>query len=295
MSAPVLAADAASHLDSPGLLGTVGLAVLGGLGMYFLIGAIFELAYYRRREQAAEWKCQPGRWPTPRARRHELWLGTANLTAASVASGLFVHHVTHGGYTTMYVSLAEHGLAYSIASGVGYLVVSDLLLYWAHRLFHTPALYRGVHKLHHRWGSPTAFTAMAMHPIEFATYQSIAILPLFVVPLHAYAVIAVLVVTNYYALVDHSGVKTWSWLPFIAPSQFHDDHHAHFHVNYGQTLPFWDRMFGTARRRGRRYGVEVFGGKGAGDAAAPAAPFWDYARGATNDEPAADSARAAAR
>jgi hypothetical protein len=128
---------------------------------------------------------------------------------------------------------------------------------------------------------------MAMHPIELATYQSIMLVPLFFVPLSVYAVVAVLVATNYYALVDHSGVRARSWLPFIAPAQFHDDHHAHFHVNYGQSFFLWDRVFGTMRRKGRKYGVEVFGGKGAGEAAAPV-EYWDY----TQEEVAAAPAPA---
>jgi lathosterol oxidase len=43
---------------------------------------------------------------------------------------------------------------------------------------------------------------------------------------------------------------------------FHDDHHVHFHCNFGQHLTLWDRMHGTLRRVNRRYGAEVFGGRG---------------------------------
>src|SRR6266581_3621069 len=91
--------SAAPSLDWPGLLRCVGLALLGGLGMYFVVGGVFELAYYRRREAASEWKCQPRRWPSPKARKDEIVLGSANMAAASTASGLFVYYVSHGGYT----------------------------------------------------------------------------------------------------------------------------------------------------------------------------------------------------
>ena len=66
-----------------------------------------------------------------------------------------------------------------------------------------------------------------------------------------------------------------AWQP---PPRFHDDHHAHFHVNYGQTLGLWDRLFGTWRRVGRVYGADVYGGKGAPLAAdgAGAARYVDY-------------------
>lgn len=271
-----------ASIDWGSLAGYVAIAVAGGLGMYFVIGGVFEFAFYRRREAAHLWKCQPKRWPSPKARRAEIVLGSANMTAASIASGVFVYYVDNGGYTTLYSSLDVHGLAFTVATGVVYVLGTDFALYWAHRIFHTPRLYRAIHKVHHRWTSPTAFTAMAMHPVEFATYQSMMLIPLFILPVNTYVVIATLVVTNYYALVDHSGVKAHSWLPLIAPAQFHDDHHAHFHVNYGQSFSLWDRLFGTMRRKGRRYGVDVFGGKGEGDPSDKTS-YWDYRRRATND------------
>ena len=64
-------------------------------------------------------------------------------------------------------------------------------------------------------------------------------------------------------MVDHSGIDLHSWLPWQPPTRFHDDHHVHFHVNYGQNLGVWDCLFGTYRREGRVYGVDVFGGRGA--------------------------------
>lgn len=273
----------AAGIDWSALLRFVGMAVAGGVGFYAIVGGIFELAYYRRRAQAHEWKCQPKRWPSPKARRQEILLGTANLTAFSAASGVMVYYISRGGCPTLYSSLQVHGVAYTVASSLAYMLGTDFALYWAHRLYHTPHLYRAIHRVHHRWVSPTSFTSTAMHPVEFATYQSIMLAPIFFVPLNMYAVIATLVVTNYYALVDHSGVKTHSWLPFIGPSMFHDDHHAHFHVNYGQTLAVWDRLFGTMRRKGRRYGVDVFGGKGAGGSDAAPAAYWDYGRDAVDE------------
>src|SRR5262249_12676580 len=101
-------------IDWASLFGSVGLALLGGLGMYFGIGGIFELAYYRRRNAAAEWKCQPRRWPSPKARRDEIILGAANLSAASSASGIFVYYVKHGGYTTLYYSFETHGILFTL-------------------------------------------------------------------------------------------------------------------------------------------------------------------------------------
>ena len=256
--------------------GYVAVAIAGGLGMYFGIGGLFELRYYRRRREAERWKLQPRRWPTRRARRREIALGAANMTLGSIASGLFAHHVASGGASSIYASLEAHGLIFSIATTAIYFVVTDGVLYGAHRLLHRKTLFRWIHRVHHRWTSPTAFTAAAMHPIEFATYQAIMLAPLFVLPIHVVGLVAVLVYQNTIALLDHSGVALGSVLPWQPPPRFHDDHHVHFHVNYGQTLGLWDRVFGTWRRAGRVYGEHVFGGKGAALGPEGAATFIDY-------------------
>ncbi len=264
------------------------LAIAGGLGMYFGIGGFFEWRYYRRRGEAETWKIQPRRWPGPRARRNEILLGAANLTAGSIASGIFAHHVATGGETAIYFDLQTHGLAFTLATAVGYFLLTDAMLYGAHRLMHRKTLFRYIHRVHHRWTSPTAFTSAAMHPAEFVLYQGLMIAPLFVLPIHVGGVIAVLLYHNLIALLDHSGVDLASALPWQPPPRFHDDHHVHFHVNYGQTLGVWDRVFGTWRRAGRVYGEHVFGGKGAplGPEAAPA-PRIDYRKRAPAPAPVA--------
>lgn len=260
----------------------LGAAIAGGLGMYFGIAGAFHLIYYRgRRERAAEWKCQPRRWLTPKLSRHQLLLGTANMLGASIASGFFTAYLAGGGRSAVYFDLQQHGLLYALGGTVLYFLLTDAGLYWAHRTFHRPLLFRYIHRWHHRYTAPSAFTAMAMHPVELATYQSIMLLPLFVLPVHVGGLIFVLVYQNYVALVDHSGIDFHSWLPWQPPTRFHDDHHVHFHVNYGQNMGLWDRIFGTYRRQGRVYGVEVFGGRGAPASDAPAsapAPLFDYSR-----------------
>jgi lathosterol oxidase len=228
-------------------LGFVVAAVAGGLGMYFGIGGLFELLFYRRRADAVSWKSQPGRWPPKKARRAEIALGAANLTAASIASGLFAHHVATGGHTSIYWG-ARHGLGFSIATAVLYFVLTDGALYWAHRILHHRLLFRHIHRVHHRWTSPTAFTSAAMHPVEFALYQSIMFVPLFFLPIHVVGLVIVLVYQNTIALIDHSGVNLRSPIPWQPPARFHDDHHVYVHCNFGQTLGVWDRIFQSERR-----------------------------------------------
>jgi lathosterol oxidase len=261
-------------------LSFVGVSVAGGLGMYWGISGAFELLYYRaRRDRAAEWKCQPQRFLSPKHQRDQFLLGTANVILVSILSGLFAGYLASGGPSAVYFDLQKHGVVASVLLTVVYFLLTDAGLYWAHRLFHRPRLFRLIHRHHHRYTSPTAFTAMAMHPLELLTYQTVMLVPLFVLPLHVGGLIAVLVYQNYVAMVDHSGVDLHSWIPWQPPTRFHDDHHVYFHVNYGQNMGVWDLVFGTYRREGRVYGVEIFGGKGAPAAGSDApARYVDYGK-----------------
>ena len=280
------------------LLRAVAGSVVGGLGSYYAIAALLHFLYDRRRDRAAEWKCQPGRFLTRQQERQQLLLGSGNLFAGSVASGLFVYYVAKGGYTTLYFDHARHGWTTTVLTGVAYFLGTDLVLYWAHRTLHVPALFRAIHRHHHRYVSPTSITAMAMHPLEFAIYQGTMLVPLFFLPVHVGAVIATLVYSHYYAQMDHSGVRMRAWVPWQPPTQFHDDHHALFHVNYGQNSALWDRLFGTLRREGRVYGAQVFGGKGAPVGKEDGPPrYFDYAKlwNADPAEPTAERGAAKGR
>jgi lathosterol oxidase len=245
------------------LAGFEAFALAGGLGIYFVLGGYFEWAYYRRRRSdPASWKIQPQRFTARPRRRAEIAFSVLNLTAASLFSGYLAYRVATDNPTLVYLG-DRYGVAYGIAATLAYFLVTDLGLYWMHRLMHRPLLFRVIHRWHHRTLSPTAFTASAMHPLEFAVYQAAAMTPLFVFPIPAWGVVATLLFHNVVALFDHSGVDFTAWFPWQPPPRFHDDHHAHFHVNYGQTLGLWDRMFGTWRCEGRVYGEHVFGGRGA--------------------------------
>jgi sterol desaturase/sphingolipid hydroxylase (fatty acid hydroxylase superfamily) len=49
-----------------------------------------------------------------------------------------------------------------------FMVVEDALFYTAHRLLHAnPAMYKAVHKFHHRWAQSISVSAESTHPVEF--------------------------------------------------------------------------------------------------------------------------------
>jgi lathosterol oxidase len=234
-------------LDLVTLAGFEAMALSGGLGIYFGLGGYFEWAYYRRRRaDVAAWKIQPRRFTAVRRRRAEIAVSVVNLVAASLVSGFLAWRIAGDNPTQVYLGDA-HGIAFGVFATAAYFFATDFGLYWMHRWMHQPLLFRAIHRWHHRTLSPTAFTASAMHPLEFATYQGVAALPLFLFPIPAWGVGFTLLYHNVVALFDHSGIDFGKWFPWQPPPRFHDAHHAHFRLNYGQTLGLWDRVFGTER------------------------------------------------
>lgn len=242
----------------------VALSMAGGIGILWTIGGYYHVRYYlRRRHEPETWKCQPGRFLRPDQQRQAMFLSTANLGVGGLISGSLIYAVQHGMSSPIYTDVAEYGWTYTLLSTVVLFVLLDALAYYAHRALHAKALFRRFHRWHHRYVATSPFVVTAMHPVEFLVFQTVTFVPLFVFPFHAVSIIVVLVYTLAFNVIDHSGVRLVSRIPWQGPSMYHDDHHVHFHCNFGQHLMLWDRLHGTLRRIDRRYGAEVFGGKGA--------------------------------
>ena len=65
------------------------------------------------------------------------------------------------GHSKLYEDVGKYGWTYLAASVVMYLVFTDFLIYWIHRLEHHPRIYKYIHKPHHKWvGESTPF-----HPL----------------------------------------------------------------------------------------------------------------------------------
>ncbi len=228
------------------LLKCIAITVSGGIFIYWIPSLILHALYYKQRQHEPElWKVQPDRWATKRLAKEERRLGTLNMVTVSMVSGILYYHVKMGGFSMLYFDVTQYGWAYTIFSTVAFFIVGDFSLYWAHRF-------------HHRYRTPSAFTAIASHPLETLTFQAITLAPIFLVPLHPGGVIAVLLYQHSVSLIDHSGIRFGMVLPWQGPAAFHDDHHTYFHVNFAQTIHWWDHLFGTWRSEELSYGEESF-------------------------------------
>lgn len=236
----------------------------GGLAIYWSVAGFYHFKYYvRRAGDAASWKCQPRRFLRPDQQRDAMRSSCQNLLIAGVLTGTLIYALTRGADLPIYFRVAEHGWLYTAVSTVVLFVLLDGLAYYVHRAFHQRWMFRMFHRHHHRYVATTPFVVVAMHPVEFISLQTATFLPLFFIPFHYVSIIAVFVYAFVFNIIDHSGVRLHSRIPWQGPSTFHDDHHAYFHCNFGQHLTLFDRLHGTLRRTGRRYGRDVFGGRGA--------------------------------
>ena len=267
--------DAADWLE---WLGVVVGSMLGGLAIYFAVAGYYHLRYYVRRGDSPEdWKLQPKRKVKPAQQRRAIYASSRNLAIGGFITGNLVFAMQRGLETPIYFDVEDYGWGWTVLGTPVLFVLIDGAAYYVHRLLHHPFFYRNFHRFHHRWGAPTPWVVVAVHPVEFLMLQVATFLPLFIIPFHFVSVILVFVYVLVFNIVDHSGVRLTSVLPWQGPSAYHDDHHVHFHVNFGQHLTLFDRLHGTLRRERRTYGVENFGGRGkASDGEDEPPPFVRY-------------------
>ncbi|MFT4569803.1 MAG: lathosterol oxidase [Candidatus Binatia bacterium] len=248
----------------------VGVATFFGLAIYHVVAGYYHYRYYYLRHDEPEtWKCQPKRFLTAKLHRISMMSGSANLALGGVVTGILIYGIDQGLPTMLYYDVADYGWFYTLVSIPVLFAVIDAAAYYVHRALHFKPLYARFHKFHHRFVATSPYVATALHPIELLWLQAASLMWIFLVPLHPAVVSVVLVYILIFNIIDHSGVRLVSSLPWQGPSAYHDDHHAHFHVNFGQHLMIWDRMHGTLRRQGRSYGNEVFGGRGTSESGNP--------------------------
>jgi len=136
-------------------------------------------------------------------------------------------------------------------------VMEDLCFYTSHRILHeVPYLYKNIHKQHHEFTAPFAWTGAYAHPLEFllgnalpASAGALVLLP-FGILLHPLVMWVWLALRVYYVTDAHCGYS-FPWglenifgFAICGPAH-HDYHHKAFHGNYASTLRYLDKILGT--------------------------------------------------
>jgi sterol desaturase/sphingolipid hydroxylase (fatty acid hydroxylase superfamily) len=135
-----------------------------------------------------------------------------------------------------------------------FILSEDTIFFWTHYLFHTPWLYKNIHKKHHVYKQPTGVTAVLSDPIEtIQTQFAFWFMPMFVKETHIFTLCLWITIRVYQTIIAHSGynfpyISTQYWLPELMPGAIaHDFHHQHGKWNYGSFFSIWDRLMGTHR------------------------------------------------
>ena len=130
----------------------------------------------------------------------------------------------------------EYYYLITIVRLISTVLVEDVLFYTLHRTLHTKELYHSVHKKHHKFNQPVAFTAIYCTVTEhiFANITPVLLAPC-VVGLPWDWVKVWVVLTTVSVLMSHSGY----WF-----GEFHDIHHEKFVKNYG-VFGLMDKTFST--------------------------------------------------
>ncbi|MBX7083580.1 MAG: sterol desaturase family protein [Nannocystaceae bacterium] len=152
--------------------------------------------------------------------------------------------------TGMVWDLGDHAWWAVVLQTVAGVLVIDGWLYLKHRLLHTRWLF-GFHRAHHAFRDPTPFAGFAVAPVEaLLTFWPILILcapaATHWAPLY-FGLVLGFIGLNFYL---HCGV-TWRWIEATLPrvllntSAFHNVHHSHVKVNFGEAMVLWDRICRT--------------------------------------------------
>ncbi len=156
---------------------------------------------------------------------------------------------------------------------IGAILMLDLAIYLQHMVFHAvPGLWR-LHRMHHADLEFDATTGLRFHPIEIFLSMAVKLALVVAIGAPAVAVLAFEVILNAASIFNHSNIA----LPpavdrvmrlFLVTPDMHRVHHSveprETNSNFGFSVPWWDRMFGTYLAQpakghlGMEIGIEQF-------------------------------------
>ena len=167
--------------------------------------------------------------------------GTISLSVSNLFLGSsFLLNLKPWIQMSLFENIAVTNIAFQLAN---LFFIADSMFYFSHRLLHVPWVYQRYHKLHHRHVSPISWTALYVHPGEFAcAFFGIFFVPPFIVNSWCYGGIEPIALLIFWNIIMISLVASHSGLFF---AQHHELHHNKQTVNFGSKMGLWDRLFGT--------------------------------------------------
>lgn len=135
---------------------------------------------------------------------------------------------------------------------IAFLVISDFVSYWVHRLEHEIQPLWRLHAVHHSAEQVDWLVAARNHPLELVLHKVSSSIPLYLIgfPPELFAIVVPAVAT--FSLLQHANLS-WSFGPLrhvLASPAFHRWHHSSqaeaLDKNYASLFPALDYLFGTA-------------------------------------------------
>ena len=138
------------------------------------------------------------------------------------------------------------------------IILMDLGMYWWHRANHTVQLFWRFHRFHHLDQKMNTTTALRFHFMELlfawvlkSTY--IFLLGISFIPLLTYEVLFFIVVVIHHSNISIPTNGDMMYRKIFSSPLMHRIHHSNIKdemdTNYGSVFSFWDRLFGTYKRR----------------------------------------------
>ncbi|WP_168201773.1 sterol desaturase family protein [Phreatobacter aquaticus] len=137
-----------------------------------------------------------------------------------------------------------------VAQGAIYMLGTDFMLYWAHRIFHGRNLWP-FHAVHHSAEHVDWTTSYRNHPVNNLLGASLTQMTMVALGISPEVMVALVPFDILTAAWVHSNLN-WTLGPLkyvFATPVFHRWHHGPVHLggekNFAPTFSFWDYMFGT--------------------------------------------------
>ena len=205
--------------------------------------ALWEVFAARRPQACRRWV----RWPNNLA---IVLLNTllVRLVFPLAAVGVAIHAAGQGWGILNRISLPEWG------GFILSILVLDLAVYFQHRGFHAlPWLWR-LHRMHHADMEFDVTTGLRFHPLEILLSMLIKMSVVLLIGVPALAVLVFEVLLNATALFNHGNVRLPQKVDrglrlLLVTPDMHRVHHSviprETNSNFGFSVPWWDRLFGT--------------------------------------------------
>lgn len=178
-----------------------------------------------------------------------LWLSAAVCVAAPLLEFLFpVDAPTSTAKLMLGLDSIHPALWVVLQIGISFLL-DDFSFYTYHRILHTGRFYAYIHKQHHEFKAPFAWSSHAVHPVEMLLQSVGAMMGPILLGMDLETYWIWLCVRQWQGVLDHIGYELpfdlCTWIPGVGGTSFHDAHHKHFTANYASCFSFIDDLFGT--------------------------------------------------